>query len=195
MASQLRAVTQAFAEQMVGREAGTQAFGGSSHGGGAAAASSRWPASRTTDTASRLAHLAPTRPMPRLKGGRSVAGEPGGVRPLLTGSHRDERPSGIPDGHEQRAGTRPRSRTDLNGSGYPHMELRIRRLGVRVPPSAPMYPQVKASLPGIVKSLAFRPSACRLTISHSPKRSCESWRVRPGRVAVRHRSRGRRSSG
>ena len=45
--------------------------------------------------------------------------------------------SGIPDCHEQRTGTRPRSRTDLNGSGCPHMELRIRRLGVRVPPSAP----------------------------------------------------------
>jgi hypothetical protein len=30
---------------------------------------------------------------------------------------------GIPDAHEQRAGTHPRSRTDLNGSGCPHMEL------------------------------------------------------------------------
>jgi hypothetical protein len=30
---------------------------------------------------------------------------------------------------EQRAKTSPRSRTDLNGSGYPHMELPIRRLG------------------------------------------------------------------
>ena len=36
------------------------------------------------------------------------------------GSHRGERPSGIPDGHEQRTGTRPRSRTDLNGSGRPY---------------------------------------------------------------------------
>jgi hypothetical protein len=52
------------------------------------------------------------------------------------GSHPGERPSGIPNGHEQREGTRPRSRTDLNRSGRPHMELRIRRLGVRVPPSA-----------------------------------------------------------
>ena len=30
-------------------------------------------------------------------------------------------------GHEQRVGTRPRSRTDLNGYGCPDMELRIRR--------------------------------------------------------------------
>ena len=43
------------------------------------------------------------------------------------GSHRGERPIGIPDGHEQRVGMRPRSRTDLNGAGCPHMELRIRR--------------------------------------------------------------------
>jgi hypothetical protein len=43
------------------------------------------------------------------------------------GSHRPERPSGIPDGHEQCQGTRPRSRTDLNESGYPHRNLRIRR--------------------------------------------------------------------
>jgi hypothetical protein len=111
------------------------------------------------------------------------------------GSHGDERPSTSSDSRGQRAGTRPRSRTDLNGSGCPHGYLRIRRLGVRVPPSAPMYPQVKALLPGIVKSLTLRPRACRLTISHSPKRSCGSWRVRPGRVAGRHRSRGRRSSG
>jgi len=58
-----------------------------------------------------------------------------------------------------------------------------------------MCPQVKALLPGIVKSLALRPRACRLTISHTPKRSCGSWRARPGPVAGRYRSRGRRSSG
>ena len=62
-------------------------------------------------------------------------GSSGSTRPSLTGSHagshRGERLSGIPDGHEQRAGTRPRSRTDLNGSGHPHMELRIRRSSLR----------------------------------------------------------------
>jgi hypothetical protein len=47
------------------------------------------------------------------------------------GSHADEQPSGDPDEYEQRDGTRPRSWTDLNRSGYPHMELRIRRLGGR----------------------------------------------------------------
>jgi hypothetical protein len=36
--------------------------------------------------------------------------------------------------------------------------------------------------------------AWRLTISHSPKRSCESWRARPGPVAGLPRSHGRRSS-
>ena len=43
------------------------------------------------------------------------------------GSHRGERPPEAPHGYEQRAGIRPRSRTVLNRSGYPHMELRIRR--------------------------------------------------------------------
>ena len=75
-----------------------------------------------------------------------MAGEPA-ARPSLTGSHagshRGERPSGIPDGHEQRAGTKPRSRTDLNGSGCRYGNLRIRRLGVRVPPSALMKYQVR----------------------------------------------------
>jgi hypothetical protein len=41
------------------------------------------------------------------------------------GSHADGRHSGSPERREQRAGTRPRSRTDLNGSGCPHRELRI----------------------------------------------------------------------
>ena len=77
-------------------------------------------------------------------GVRSVRSSPAGSH---AGSHRDERPSGIPDEDEQRAGTRPRSRTVLNGFGCPHMELRIRRLGVRVPPSAPPKPHAEA-LPG-----------------------------------------------
>jgi len=47
-------------------------------------------------------------------------------------SHRGEQPSGIPDEDEQRAGTRPRSRTDLNGSGCPDIELRIRRSSQRL---------------------------------------------------------------
>jgi hypothetical protein len=38
---------------------------------------------------------------------------------------------------DNRGETSPRSRTDLNGSGRPRGYLRIRRLGVRVPPSAP----------------------------------------------------------
>ena len=36
------------------------------------------------------------------------------------GSHADERPSSSSDLQEQRARTRPRSRTDLNGSGSPY---------------------------------------------------------------------------
>jgi hypothetical protein len=43
------------------------------------------------------------------------------------GSHPAERLCGFPDSHERRAGKCPRSRTDLNGSGCPDMELRIRR--------------------------------------------------------------------
>jgi hypothetical protein len=39
------------------------------------------------------------------------------------------RPSGSPDSYEQRPRTRPRSRTNLNESGCPHRELRIRRSG------------------------------------------------------------------
>ena len=41
------------------------------------------------------------------------------------GSHVGGQPPGNPDEHEQRVGTRPRSRTDLNGCGCPHMELRV----------------------------------------------------------------------
>jgi hypothetical protein len=42
------------------------------------------------------------------------------------GSHTDEQPRDAPDPRGQPGGTGPRSRTDLNGSGCPHMELRIR---------------------------------------------------------------------
>jgi hypothetical protein len=44
------------------------------------------------------------------------------------GSHTDEQPSDDPDPPGQREEASPRSRTGLNGSGCPHMELRIRRL-------------------------------------------------------------------
>jgi len=40
------------------------------------------------------------------------------------GSHTDERHLDSPDFHRQPTGTRPRSRTDLNGSGRLHMEGR-----------------------------------------------------------------------
>jgi hypothetical protein len=42
------------------------------------------------------------------------------------GSHADERHRASPDFHGQPPGTTPRSRTDPNGSGCPHMELGIR---------------------------------------------------------------------
>ncbi len=48
---------------------------------------------------------------------------------------------------DSRWGTSPRSRTDLNGPGLQYGHLRIRRLGVRVPPSAPQSPQVKTLTP------------------------------------------------
>jgi hypothetical protein len=62
-----------------------------------------------------------------------TAGRPAGSH---VGSHADEQPSEAPDLHEQPEERSPRLRTDLNRSGRPDMELRIRRLGVRVPPSA-----------------------------------------------------------
>ena len=37
---------------------------------------------------------------------------------------------------DNRKGTSPRSRTDLNGAGRPHRNLRIRMPGVRVRPNA-----------------------------------------------------------
>jgi hypothetical protein len=48
--------------------------------------------------------------------------------------------------------------TDRTGRSWTKCPLlRIRRLGVRIPSSAPLYPQVKALLSGIVKSLALCP--------------------------------------
>ena len=70
------------------------------------------------------------RPSRRGAGHRGAAGSHGG-------SHADERLRVSADLREQRAGTRPRSRTVLNGSGRPRGYLRIRRLGVRVVRSAP----------------------------------------------------------
>jgi hypothetical protein len=61
----------------------------------------------------------------------------------------DEQPSVAPDPPGQPAETSPRSRTDLNGSGCPRRYLRIKRLGVRVPPSAPQSPQVRAIFSGV----------------------------------------------
>ena len=53
------------------------------------------------------------------------------------GSHTDERPCDSPNSRGQRTRTHPRSRTDPNWRGCLYRNLRIRRLGVRVPPSAP----------------------------------------------------------
>jgi hypothetical protein len=53
------------------------------------------------------------------------------------GSHTDERPRDSQDLRGQPALSRPKSRTDLNGPGCLHGNLRIKRLGVRIPPSAP----------------------------------------------------------
>jgi hypothetical protein len=50
-----------------------------------------------------------------------------------SGNHADELPLGAADSHEQRPGTRPRSRTDLNRSGCLYGHLRIRRSCRRVP--------------------------------------------------------------
>ena len=66
----------------------------------------------------------------------------------------DEQPSDDPDPPGQPGETSPRSRTDLNGSGRPHGYLRIRRLGVRVPPSALMFSQAGALV-------TRRPVRCR----------------------------------
>ncbi len=55
-----------------------------------------------------------------------VASVPNGVRVPVScaashaGSHADERPSSCSDPRVQRTAARPRSRTDMNGSRYPH---------------------------------------------------------------------------
>src|SRR2546430_140548 len=80
------------------------------------------------DSGITLARSTPTGDMSGLKAEGPRQADRWG-RPSLTGSHagshRGERLSEIPDSPEQRAETSPRSRTDLNGSGCPHMELRI----------------------------------------------------------------------
>ena len=57
------------------------------------------------------------------------------------GSHRGERSPGTSDSHEQRAGARPRSRTDLNRSGCPYGYLRIKGRRNRRPESQAPYHQ------------------------------------------------------
>jgi hypothetical protein len=85
-----------------------------------------------------------------------------------------------------------------NGQQRPDLDepdlAKDQKVGVRVPPSAPPYPQVKALFPAIGRALPLCLGAHRLTISHSPKRSCESWRARLGLGAGLPRSRGRKSS-
>jgi len=48
-----------------------------------------------------------------------------GITLSSAGSRGDEQPSDAPDSPEQRTGTSLRSRTDLNGAGRPHRNLRI----------------------------------------------------------------------
>jgi len=102
------------------------------------------------------------------------------------GSHADERPSGTPDLYGQPTAARPRSRTDLNGSGRPYIIFRVRRLGVRVPPSAPQFPQ----LDGPVISRPGRLS--RLLAGFWPYRRRWPRRPRPGRRLCLALSRGGR---
>ena len=79
------------------------------------------------------------------------------------GSHADEQSWDDPNRPGQPAVTSPRSRTDLNGSGCPHMDLRIRRLGVRVPPSA----LARAGTPWASRNVAHR---CRRSCSRNQSR-------------------------
>jgi hypothetical protein len=74
--------------------------------------------------AARPGHAA-TRPVERKAEVRPGSGD-GPLSGSHAGSHRDEQPRGSPDSNGQRVATRPRSRTDLNRSGRPHMELPIR---------------------------------------------------------------------
>jgi hypothetical protein len=64
------------------------------------------------------------------------------------GSHGNERLPECLDVPGQPTGTRPRSRTDLNQPGSRYGDLRIRRLEVRVPPSAQPSTQLSALSPG-----------------------------------------------
>ena len=67
------------------------------------------------------------------RGGAEARSAPAGSQ---AGSHTDERLPGSTDFNGQPTRTPPRSRTDLNGPGCLQRNLRIRRLRVRVPPSA-----------------------------------------------------------
>jgi hypothetical protein len=64
----------------------------------------------------------------------------------------------------------PRSRTVLNGSGRPHWNLRIRRLGVRVPPSAPGLTRRDASSRA-VRTVPAEPGIARNCTQGSRNRS------------------------
>ncbi len=110
------------------------------------------------------------------------------------GSHTDEQPSEASDPSGQPEETRPRSRTDPYGTGRRYGNLRIRRLGVRVPPSALIFPQARALFFKVGREFGSWCGVWRLTISYSPMRSCGSWRALPGPVAGLPRSHGRRSS-
>jgi len=104
-----------------------------------------------------------------------------GPRPLgAAGSHRGERPIGIPDGHEQRPGTRPRSRTDLNGSGCPHRNLRIRRSSLR-PEGARVVAWLRSGDGPL--SVRARPSSIRRDCD---RRATSPARLSKGRFITRH---------
>ena len=71
------------------------------------------------------------------------------------GSHADERPSSSSDLHEQRARTRPRSRTDLNGSGSPYGSYKTRLSRPQQPTSPRRCEQPPRKMP--------RPTGAQLT--------------------------------
>ena len=73
--------------------------------------------------------------------------------------------------------------------------LRIRRFGVRVPPSAPPKPQVTVLFSAMSEALGLCLGPAVSQFLTSATRSCESWRARPGLVAGPRRWHGRRSSG
>jgi hypothetical protein len=112
--------------------------GGSGAGGGRRAGEEKEDEQTPTPGA------APGLRPPRRRPGRKLAGELDSPPPAsrrgrasspawrdpdpvdTAGSHIDERPCHSPDLDEQRAQPRQRSQTDLDGSGCPHMEPRVR---------------------------------------------------------------------